>query len=231
MERIKSGIKGLDDLLGGGIPKGHTIAVIGPFGAGKTTFGLQFINQGLLNNEKCIIISLEEERNSILESAENFSWNFSKFEKDGDLKIIKLDPEDAKSTLTRIESDISNEIKDFGATRVVFDSATLLTMMFNEEHEKRHVLFSLSSAVKNGGATSIFTGEVNANNHMVSKDGLLEYVVDGVISLDIIPVKERYEYRLVLQILKMRRTSHSRLVHPFYIKENGLEVLASLDLF
>ncbi len=231
MERIRSGIKGLDDLINGGIPKGHTVAVIGPFGAGKTTFGLQFINQGLENNEKCIMISLEEERTSIIESAENFSWKFSEYEKNGNLNIIKLNPEDAKSTLTRIESDISNEIRGFGASRVVFDSATLLTMMFNEEHEKRHALFSLSSAVKNGGATSIFTGEVNPNNHMVSRDGLLEYVADGVISLDIVPIKERFEYRLVLQILKMRRTSHSRLVHPFYIKENGLEVLASLDLF
>jgi len=230
MERINSGIVGLDDLINGGIPKGHTVAVIGPFGAGKTTFGMQFLNQGLVNNEKCVFISLEEERDSIVSSAENFSWKFSDFEKKGNLKIIKLDPEDAKSTLTRIEGDISNEIRGFGAQRVVFDSATLLTMMFNEEHEKRHVLFSLSNAVKNAGATSVFTGEVNANNHFVSRDGLLEYVVDGVISLDIIPIKERYEFRLVLQILKMRRTGHSRSVHPFYINEKGIEVLSSFDL-
>lgn len=230
MERIKSGIAGLDELMNGGIPAGHTIAVIGPFGSGKTTFGMQFLNYGLVNGEKCVFISLEEEKESIISSAENFLWKFRDFEKNGSLRIIKLDPEDAKSTLTRIEGDVSNEIKGFGASRVVFDSATLLTMMFSEEHEKRHVLFALSNAVKNAGATSVFTGEVNANNHLVSRDGLLEYVADGVISMDIVPVKERYEFRLVLQILKMRRTGHSRSVHPFYINEKGIEVLSSFDL-
>lgn len=230
MERVKTGIKGLDELIGGGIPKGNTVAIIGPFGAGKTTFGMQFINYGLVNNEKCIFISLEEEKGSIIETASNFSWNFSEYENKGILKIIKLDPEDAKSTLMSIENTLSEEIKNFGATRVVFDSATLLTMMFETEAEKRHVLFSLSNAIKNGGATAIFTGEVNPNNHLVSKDGLLEYVVDGVISLDIVPLQERFELRLILQILKMRKTMHSRKLHPFYIKENGIEVLSSIDL-
>lgn len=230
MEKVKSGIPGLDEIIDGGIPAGSTVAVIGPFGSGKTTFGMQFLNYGLLNGEKCVFISLEEEKESIILSAENFSWRFRDFESEGVLRIIKLDPEDAKSTLTRIEGDVTNEIRDFGATRVVFDSATLLTMMFKEEHEKRHVLFTLSSAVKKAGATSIFTGEVDPNNHLVSKDGLLEYVSDGVISLDIVQFKERFESRLVLQILKMRRTGHSRAIHPFYIREKGIEVLSSVDL-
>ncbi|MEM0245295.1 MAG: ATPase domain-containing protein, partial [Thermoplasmata archaeon] len=213
MERLKSGITGLDDLIGGGIPVGHTVAVIGPFGAGKTTFGLQFLNEGLLNNENCIFISLEEEKESIIKTALSFGWNFNEYIKQGKLIIIKLDPQDAKSTMTRIESGISQEISSFGAKRLVFDSATLLTMMFKEEHEKRNVLFSLSKAVKSAGVTSIFTGEVNASNHMVSRDGLLEYVVDGVISLDL--MKQDFKLRLVLQILKMRMTQHSRDTHPF----------------
>lgn len=225
MERIKTGINGLDDLIGGGFPKGHTVAVIGPFGAGKTTFGLQFLNYGLENGERCIFISLEEESESIIKTAESFGWKFGDYVKNGSLTIIRLDPEDAKATMTRIEGDISKEIADFGATRLVFDSATLLTMMFKEEHEKRRVLFSLSKAVKMAGVTSVFTGEVDPSNHMVSRDGLLEYVVDGVISLDL--MRQEYKLRLVLQILKMRMTYHSRDTHPFYIKENGIEVLPS----
>jgi KaiC domain protein len=225
MERIKTGIFGLDELIGGGIPKGHTVAVIGPFGAGKTTFGLQYLNHGLLNGERGIFISLEEESESIVRTAESFGWKFSEYVKNGMLTIIKLDPQDARATMTRIEGDISQEIREFGAKRLVFDSATLLTMMFREEHEKRSVLFSLSKAVKLAGVTSIFTGEVDPSNHMVSRDGLLEYVVDGVISLDL--MKQEYKLRLVLQILKMRMTTHSRDTHPFYIKENGIEVLPS----
>ncbi|MFP3255191.1 MAG: ATPase domain-containing protein [Thermoplasmata archaeon] len=225
MERVKTGIYGLDELIGGGIPKGHTVAVIGPFGTGKTTFGMQFLNYGLQNGERCIFISLEEEKESIIRTSEAFGWRFGEYVKNGMLTIIRLDPQDAKATMTRIEGDISQEIMATGAQRLVFDSATLLTMMFREEHEKRGILFSLSRAVKMAGVTSIFTGEVNPANHLISRDGLLEYVVDGVISLDL--MKEEYKLRLVLQILKMRMTSHSRDVHPFYIKENGIEVLPS----
>ncbi len=229
MERISSGIKGLDDLLSGGIPSGHTVAVIGPFGSGKTTMAMQFIYHGLINNEKCVYISLEEDRDSIIKTAREFSWNFETYI-DKNLLFVKLDPEDAKSTMTRIENDLSQEIAEFGAKRVVLDSATLLTMMFQEEHEKRRILFLVSSAVKKAGATSIFTGESKPENPMVSRDGLLEYVADGVILLNQIPLKEKYELRLVLQILKMRRTNHSRKMHPFYIGENGIEVLADIDL-
>ncbi len=229
MERISSGIKGLDDLLNGGIPSGHTVAVIGPFGSGKTTMAMQFIYYGLNNNEKCVYISLEEDRDSIIKTAKEFSWDFESHI-DKDLLLVKLDPEDAKSTMTRIENDLSQEIADFGAKRVVLDSATLLTMMFQEEHEKRRILFLISNAVKKAGATSIFTGESKPDNPMVSRDGLLEYVADGVILLNQIPLKEKYELRLVLQILKMRRTNHSRKMHPFYIGEKGIEVLAEIDL-
>jgi len=229
MERIESGIKGLDDLLNGGIPYGHTVAVIGPFGSGKTTMAMQFIYHGLINNEKCVYISLEEDRDSIIKTAKEFSWDFEKYI-DKNLLLVKLDPEDAKSTMTRVENDLTQEISDFGAKRVVLDSATLLTMMFQEEHEKRRILFLMSNAVKKAGATSIFTGESKPENPMVSRDGLLEYVADGVILLNQIPLKEKYELRLVLQILKMRRTSHSRKMHPFYIGEKGIEVLADVDL-
>ncbi len=229
MERIESGIKGLDDLLHGGIPYGHTVAVIGPFGSGKTTMAMQFIYHGLINNEKCVYISLEEDRDSIIKTAKEFSWNFNDYI-DKNLLLVKLDPEDAKSTMTRVENDLTQEISDFGAKRVVLDSATLLTMMFQEEHEKRRILFLMSNAVKKAGATSIFTGESKPENPMVSRDGLLEYVADGVILLNQIPLKEKYELRLVLQILKMRRTSHSRKMHPFYIGEKGIEVLADVDL-
>jgi len=229
MERIESGIKGLDDLMNGGIPYGHTVAVIGPFGSGKTTMAMQFIYHGLINNERCVYISLEEDRDSIIKTAKEFSWDFEKYI-DKNLLLVKLDPEDAKSTMTRVENDLTQEISDFGAKRVVLDSATLLTMMFQDEHEKRRILFLMSSAVKKSGATSIFTGESKPENPMVSRDGLLEYVADGVILLNQIPLKEKYELRLVLQILKMRRTNHSRKMHPFYIGEKGIEVLADVDL-
>src|SRR3989442_12096950 len=63
---VLTGIDGLDELLGGGVPRGHTVTVLGSFGTGKTTFGIQFLVQGLINREKGIFISLEEDPDSII---------------------------------------------------------------------------------------------------------------------------------------------------------------------
>jgi len=58
---VKTGIDGLDEMLGGGIPRGHSVTVLGSFGTGKTTFALQFLMQGLINGEKGIFVTLEED--------------------------------------------------------------------------------------------------------------------------------------------------------------------------
>src|SRR2546427_12825681 len=71
---VLTGIDGLDELLGGGVPPGHTGTVLGAFGTGKTTFGIQFLVPGLINQEKGIFISLEEDPHSIVASAAGLRW-------------------------------------------------------------------------------------------------------------------------------------------------------------
>lgn len=226
--RIKTGIEGLDDMLGGGIPKGHSIAVIGAFGTGKTTFAMQYIWEGLKNGERCIYISLEEDEESIVESARNFGWDFSKY-MSSDLLLVKLEPEDARSSIRRIEAELPEIIKEFKASRIAVDSVSLITMLFKKEEEKREALFKLSKSIKESGATAIFTAEVDPRNPQVSRDGIIEYVVDGVIHLSF--REEENRLRLILRILKMRRTRHSREVKPYEITERGIRVLSEAAVF
>jgi KaiC domain protein len=229
IERVKTGINGLDEILGGGIPRGHTVSVIGPFGTGKTTFAMQFINQGLLDDENCFYISLEEDTDSIIGTAQIFGWNFKKYYEDGKLQIIRLSPSDASNIFSRIK-EISNELKEKQVKRLVLDSASLLTMVFKEEREKRNILFTLSKGLKDAGVTSIFTGEIDLTNRQSSRDGLLEYVSDGVILLDMKRNEKNTEMYLTIQVLKMRKISHSRKIYPFEIKENGIEVQSEITL-
>ena len=224
IEKVKTGIEGLDEMLFGGIPIGSTVVVMGSFGTGKTTFGLQFLSQGLAEGEKGIYISLEEDRESILADAEAHGWDLRSKLNEKQLEIVKLEPNDAKVTIQRIKSELPDFIKKFGASRIVIDSVSLLNLLFDTDHDRRTNLFNLSQMVKRTGATLIMTAEVKDDNPFASRDGLIEYVADGVISLRYLEMQSRNELMLSLRIIKMRRTEHSRKITPYSITNKGLEV-------
>jgi KaiC domain protein len=230
IERVKTGIEGLDEMLEGGLPKGHTVVIMGSFGTGKTTFGLQFLTQGLKQGEKGIYISLEEDDRSIMEDALAFGWDLKPHVEAKRLVIVKLEPTDAKTTIMRVKSELPEFIKSFGATRIVFDSVSLLNMLFDSEHDKRVNLFNLSQLVKRTGATCLMTAEVNDENPLATRDGLVEYVADGVIALRYLEIKEKNEMILTLRVVKMRRIKHSRRITPYSIGQKGLEVHAGAEL-
>ncbi|MCG7844894.1 MAG: KaiC domain-containing protein [Methanomassiliicoccales archaeon] len=224
MEKLKTGLSGLDEMLFGGIPRSSTVVVMGSFGTGKTTFGLQFLNQGLAEGEKGIYISLEEDKESILSDAEAHGWDLRSKLDAKQLEIVKLEPSDAKVTIQRIKSELPDFIKKFGASRIVVDSVSLLNLLFDNDHDRRTNLFNLSQMVKKTGATLIMTAEVKDDNPFASRDGLIEYVADGVISLRYLELLDRNELMLSLRIIKMRRTDHSRKITPYSITNKGLEV-------
>jgi KaiC domain protein len=231
MDRVKTGIVGLDEMLEGGFPRSHTVVVMGSFGTGKTTFGLQFLSEGLRQGEKGIYITLEEDERSIIDDAKSFGWDLKPAIDSKKLSIVKLEPTDAKTTISRIKSDLPDFIKSFGATRIVIDSISLLNMLFESDHDKRSNLFHLVQMIKKTGATCLMTAEVKDNNPLVSRDGLIEYTADGVISLRYDEPAEKSEIQLTIRIVKMRRINHSRRVKPYSITNNGIEVHSGAEVF
>ena len=228
MEKISTGIDGLDELLNGGIPRGHVVAVVGSFGTGKTTFGMQFLNEGLKKGEKCMYLSLEEDVESILETAKSFGWDFQSYMQENSLSIMKIDPGKANEALKKID-EMKKFIKQFGASRFVLDSASLLEMTFDSRDKARTSLFEMARMVKSAGATGIFTAEAEPSNPDYSRDGIVEYTADGVILL-------RYEIaggevQLSLRVVKMRRTAHSRARKPYEISSSGIAVKISGEVF
>jgi len=217
-------------MLEGGFPKNHTVVVMGSFGTGKTTFGLQFVNQGLKEGEKGIYISLEEDDRSIVDDARAFGWDLKPFIDSKKLAIVKLEPTDAKTTVSRIKSELPEFIKTFGASRIVIDSVSLMNMLFDGEHEKRIALFNLSQLIKKTGATCLMTAETKDENPLATRDGLAEYVADGVIALRYVELPEKSEMQLTLRIVKMRRIRHSRRITPYAIGARGIEVHAGAEL-
>lgn len=229
MDRVRTGIEGLDDMLEGGLPKGHAVAVMGSFGTGKTTFGLQFLHQGLQDGEKGIFISLEEDQESILANARSYGWDLRKYVEARQLAVLKLEPTDAKSSITRVRSELPDLVRSFGASRIVVDSVSLLNMLYDTLPEKRVSLFNMIQMFKGTGATCLMTAEVQDHNPNASRDGLIEYAVDGVIGLRYEEHPEMGEVKLTIRVMKMRRIKHSRRVKPYSITDHGIDVHSAAD--
>ena len=211
-------------MLGGGIPAGHVVLVTGLPGTGKTCLGLQFLSTGTAQNEKGVFLSLEEDVPQLLTSARQFGWPVDAAVKSGLLKIVRLDPKETKQNLHRIQGELAKELQALGARRIVVDSVSLLNMLSDDEPSRRATLFTLAAACRASGATTLLTAEADPQHPEVSRDGLSEYVADGVLLLGYNTASDGHRVGLALRILKMRRTAHARSVQPYTIGSNGLQV-------
>lgn len=227
--RISSGIKGLDDMIGGGFPKGHIVVVIGESGVGKTTLAMQFLMDGLVNKEPAIYISIEEEKESLIASARVYGWDMEKYIKDNKLAILNLDLSDIKTTSRKIKTELPEFIESFGAKRMVIDSITLFSIMFDDVIERRIRLAGLIKAIRKVGITSLFTAEVNTDSTQHSKDGIIEYTSDGVLILAHNEIERNI--KLMMRVVKMRRIQHDRSYRPYEITNKGIVVYPNEMVF
>ena len=222
--RAPTGIPGLDEMLDGGFPAGHVILVTGLPGTGKTCFGLQFLLGGVAKGETGVFLSLEEDGPQLLASARQFGWAVDAAVESRKLHIVRLDPKETKRNLERIQADLGKELTQLGAKRIVVDSVSLLNMLSDDEPGRRATLFSLAAACRGAGATTVFTAEADPIHPEVSRDGLTEYVADGVILLGYSTANDGRRVGLSLRVMKMRRTQHIRSVQPYEIGPHGLAV-------
>lgn len=229
--KVPTGVSGLDEMLGGGFPKGHVVLITGLPGTGKTCLGLQFLLEGARREEKGVFLSLEEDAPQLLESGRQFGWPVDEVVKSGMLKVVRLDPKETRQSLHRIQGELGHELASLGAQRIVVDSVSLLNMLSDDEPSRRTTLFALAGACRASGATTVLTAEADPLHAEVSRDGLSEYVADGVIILGYRTAMDGHRVGLALRILKMRRTPHARTVQPYAIGANGLSVDAkAVDL-
>ena len=235
MNRIETGIPGMDDLLNGGIPERNVVLISGGPGTGKTIFSQQFIWNGLKSGEAGIYVSLEEHPVQIRKNMKQFGWDVSEYEKDGKFVIIdaftggigssseyeKYVVKDINDTRELMDV-LRRAIKESNAKRVVVDSIT--TLYLSKPVSARMIVFQLKKLLAGLGCTSLFVSQVSVTERGFGGPGV-EHGVDGIIRLDLDEIEGELQRTLV--IWKMRGTSHSMKRHPFVIRDDGIHVLVS----
>jgi KaiC domain protein len=223
-EKLPTGIAGLDEMLGGGFPRGHVVLVTGLPGTGKTCLALQFLAAGLARQEKGLFLSLEEDVPQLLASARQFGWPIDEAVQSKNLQFLRLDPKETKQNLTRIQGELPKQLASLGVQRIVVDSVSLLNMLSDDEPARRATLFTLAAVCRAAGATTVLTAEADPQHPEISRDGLSEYVADGVVVLGYNRGEDGRRIGLVMRVLKMRRTAHVRSVQPYAIGAKGITV-------
>lgn len=222
--RISTGIQGLDELIEGGFIRGSTILVTGGTGTGKTTFCAQFIREGLKRNEPGVYITLEEDPEDIKNDLKRFGFNFERFEKSGLFCFVYQNPFE----ISDISSSIVDAINSVNAQRVVIDPVSLVGMYMKDPAVLRKRLFEIIRLLKKTGTTILITSEIldesigGATVKSLSRFGVVEFVVDGVIVLNIFGIGETITRSLMIR--KMRRTKHGTDVYPMEITSKGISV-------
>jgi circadian clock protein KaiC len=225
--RLSTGVTGLDEMMGGGIPAGNSLVLAGPTGTGKTTFAMQFVAAGLRAGERAVIAVFEEHPDAYLERARAVSVDFQAAVRDDRLRIIYLRPLDLSVDETLEEIRVS--VQQLGATRVVIDSISgfevALAPTFREDF--RESLYRLIGALTALGVTIFSTVEVvNTNDGLAFTGYQISFLTDDIISQRYVEIEG--ELRKVLSVVKMRGSQHAREFRAYDITANGVFLRDSL---
>jgi circadian clock protein KaiC len=222
MERVITGIPNLDEMLGGGFISQSAILLRGAPGTGKTTFGLQYLLEGVRRGEAGLFISFEEFPQSLYRDAASLDWDLEAVEESGGLRMIFTSPKVLQQSLATPDSNIVRTIHQFDIRRVVVDSLTHFTQMIADSHELRRTYHQIISAFRREGVTALYLGEEMRSDYTNQERGRLSFVVDTLIMLRYLEIDSAIQRAIV--ILKMRSSAHDTAIRSYMIGPEGIIV-------
>ncbi len=224
IEKLESGVHGLDTLSDGGLIKNSTATIIGPSGSGKTTFLLQFLKEGLENGKKGLFISLQEKPKTLLKQAEMMGWDLKQYWKKS-LWFIHLRgqnfPELIEEQLPQL-IDMKLEEEEKKDLRIAIDPLTRVMWSTEDRIAREELISKFFEPLSEFGTV---VSAVDNNSSMPGYMGEEVYVplnlADTILITDYFP--GAMEYKRTFQIFKMRGSAHSESIHPmFIVKKTGI---------
>jgi len=236
IERVKTGIDGLDNIIEGGLPKSSVTLVSGPPGSGKSIFCFQFLYTGVKNGEKCLFLTLDKKVEGIIVQTRELGFDFQPAIEKKLMKFLFLN-----INKKLVYESMTNEILSGKYDRIVLDSITPLSEMpiYIENTEiqsdggittpddfppdtnlpiRRLHLRYIMSTLETTEATSVVTSELPVGTSLLSRDGISEFLADGVIVLSLDPTMDRRK----MSVMKMRNTKHTLKPHDIILEKGGI---------
>jgi len=233
LPKCPTGIQGLDEITGGGLPRGRPTLVCGGAGCGKTLLAAEFLVRGAVQfNEPGVLMAFEETEKELKANVASLG-----FDLDGlvQRKKIVIDhvhierseiQESGEYDLEGLFVRLGHAIESIGAKRVVLDTMEVLFASLPNEAILRSELRRLFRWLKDKGVTAVITAE--RGRESLTRNGLEEYVSDCVIVLDH-RVSDQIATRH-LRIVKYRGALHGTNEFPFLIGDDGIGVLPITSL-
>jgi circadian clock protein KaiC len=223
-EKILTGIENFDKLCDGGLNKESVNLVVGGAGSGKTIFSIQFLYTGLEQGETCMYITFEEKRDELYRNMLHLGIDLEKYEKSGKFIFIEYSPEKVKTMLEEGGGTLESLVYKKKINRLVIDSITSFTLLFESELAKREAALSLFDIIKRWKCTVLMTmeKELSKEELISGSESAMEFEVDSVILMFFL--RADGIRRRLIEVLKMRGTRHSREIFPFEIAKGGVQL-------
>ncbi len=233
LPKAATGIQGLDEITGGGLPRGRPTLVCGSAGCGKTLLAMEFLVRGATEfGEPGVFLAFEETAEELAQNVRSLGFDLDELADQNKLLVdyVHVERSEIEETgeydLEGLFIRLGHAIDSIGARRVVLDTIETLFGGLSNAAILRSELRRLFRWLKDKGVTAVITGE--RGDGTLTRQGLEEYVSDCVIVLDH-RVTEQLSTRR-LRIVKYRGTTHGTNEYPFLIDENGIFVLPVTSL-
>ena len=230
INKALTGIKGFDEITGGGLPSGRTTLLIGGPGSGKSIFAMHFLVNGIREcKEPGIFVTFEESPSRIMANFESFGWNLAELTPD---KLFFLDAQPKSDLIQSGNFDLSGllaaltaKIKDTGAKRIVFDALDILISLLSDEFTRRQEVYRLHAWLLEHKITGLITAKAGGNEASTIDQqpfGFMQFMVDCSVLLNHRMVQGVSQRNIRIQ--KFRGTSFDEDESPFVIGKNGFNV-------
>ncbi|MBC8104387.1 MAG: AAA family ATPase [Cytophagales bacterium] len=221
--RLSTGVAGLDEMLGGGIPAGDSVLIAGPSGSGKSALATQFLAEGARQGEPGVITIFEERPQDYVGRADGLGLGLQTMIREGALRVLYLRPLDL--SVDEALREVLDAVETLGARRVVIDSMNgfelALAPAFREDF--RESLYRMIMALTGAGVTVLTTVEVMTSfTDLRFSPHAVSFLSDDIILQRYIEIDG--QIRRILMIVKMRGSGHSQDIREYKVGPSGLVV-------